>query len=199
MSARFFTDDILFLQRLLSCSGFYTNRLDGLYGGYTDAAEQAFDQACAKIAQQEGMFDARSERNIRNLLPKAQGLARRSLRAIRSEGFDARIISGTRGYAEQNALFRQGRYGNSGPIVTRARGGQSWHNFGLAWDIGLFDGGAYITKEKPYRDAALAGKITGVEWGGDWSSFPDIPHYQVVPARQRISDARSYFERGGRN
>jgi peptidoglycan L-alanyl-D-glutamate endopeptidase CwlK len=39
--------------------------------------------------------------------------------------------------AEQNALFAKGRNGDKGKIVTYAKGGQSYHNYGLAVDIVL--------------------------------------------------------------
>jgi peptidoglycan LD-endopeptidase CwlK len=202
MSHRLFPDDVLFLQRLLSCCGLYHHRLDGDYGPRTDAAEAEFEHRCEAIAEAEGRFDARSEGNIRSLQLDAQELARSSLAAIRrrlaGDGMDARIISGTRTYAEQNALYRQGRGGNPGNRVTNARGGQSWHNFGLAWDIGIFDGGAYVTKGGPYAQVSSAGKVAGVEWGGDWPGFPDPPHYQKVPPGQKISAARTVFESGGR-
>ena len=198
MSNRLFANDVLFLQRLLSCCGLYTDTLDGDYGKHTGDAEAAFDAKCQAIAQSEGAFDARTEGNIRSLQLVAQPLARRSLRALKQAGLDARIISGTRDYEEQNALFRQGRFGNPGKKVTNARGGQSWHNFGLAWDIGLFANGDYVTSEAKYRQAATHGKVAGLEWGGDWRTFPDVPHYQVGAAGRTISGARAVFESGGR-
>ena len=198
MSDRLFSGDVLFLQRLLSCCGLYTDKLDGDFGKHTSDAEAAFDARCQAIAQSEGAFDARSEGNIRSLQLVAQPLARRSLKALKAAGLDARIISGTRSYDEQNALFRQGRFGNPGARVTNARGGQSWHNFGLAWDIGLFEGGKYVTDAKKYKAAAAHGKVAGLEWGGDWKTFPDVPHYQVGAEGRSISSARATFEKGGR-
>lgn len=197
MSAQFFHDDILFLQRFLSCCGFYGGDLDGLYGPKTSAAEAAFDQTSATIAAQAGSFDARSETNIRSLQIKAQPLARQSLGKLIQAGHDARIISGTRSYAQQNALYRQGR-SNGRPVVTNARGGQSWHNFGLAWDIGLFDEGAYITDGGPYEQVSSIAKVAGLEWGGDWPSFRDMPHYQVATEGRSVSAARIGFEKGCR-
>ena len=41
-----------------------------------------------------------------------------------------------RTFAEQDALYAQGRT-KAGSIVTKARGGQSYHNYGLAIDIVL--------------------------------------------------------------
>ena len=198
MSDRLFSGDVLFLQRLLSCCGLYTDTLDGDYGKHTSAAEAAFEERCRAIAMSEGGADGRSEANIRSLQLVAQPLARRSLQAFKTAGLDARIISGTRSYDEQNALFRQGRFGNPGNRVTNARGGQSWHNFGLAWDIGLFEGGKYVTTDTKYKSAAKHGKVAGLEWGGDWKTFPDFPHYQVGAEGRSISSARARFEAGGR-
>lgn len=198
MSDRLFKADVLFFQRFLSCCGLYTRRLDGDYGPRTAEAEAEFDRQCLAIAANEGTFDQRTERNIASLQLVAQKLARRSIAALRSAGHDARVISGTRTYAEQDALFRQGRFGNPGHRVTNARGGQSWHNFGLAWDIGLFDGGKYLTSDTKYRAVAPVAKVAGLEWGGDWRSFPDAPHYQVGSEGRSISNARAVFEAGGR-
>lgn len=43
------------------------------------------------------------------------------------------IYEGFRTLARQNELFAQGRVTN-GPVVTNAKGGQSFHNYGLAFD-----------------------------------------------------------------
>lgn len=198
MSDRLFANDVLFLQRLLSCCGLYAETLDGDYGKRTSDAEAAFEEHSRAIALREGGVDRRSEANIRSLQLVAQPLARRSLRALRTVELDVRVISGTRTYAEQNALFRRGRFKNTGPRVTNARGGQSWHNFGLAWDIGLFDAGKYVTGDVKYCEAAAHGKIGCLEWGGDWKAFPDFPHYQVSAEGRSITNARVSFEAGGR-
>lgn len=201
MSQPLTREGVRFRQRFLSCCGFYTDLLDGLWGPNTEAAEQAFFGRCAAIAAAEGSFDPRTERNLLTLQCDAQQAARRSLRAIRQAmpaGTEARIISGTRTYPEQDALFRQGRFGNPGPRVTNARGGQSWHNFGLAWDIGLFRGGTYLQDDPLYEKAGDHGKVDGVAWGGDWVGFKDRPHYQFGTAGETISAARRRFEAGGR-
>ena len=199
MSSPLLRADILYWQRFLSCCGLYAGKLDGKWGPITNAADLAYDQQCDVIAGQVVTFDQRSERNIRTLQTPVQALCRQSLRKIRAAGFDARILSGTRTYAEQTALYRQGRFGNPGPIVTNAKAGSSWHNFGRAWDIGIFraDGG-YITDGPEYAQAAPHGKVAGVQWGGDWKKFKDRPHYQVVGDLDGLAAMRSEFESGGR-
>jgi peptidoglycan L-alanyl-D-glutamate endopeptidase CwlK len=80
--------------------------------------------------------------------------------------------------------------------VTKARGGQSWHNFGLAWDIGIFDGGRYLGDSPLYVQAAQIGRDGSLEWGGDWTGFVDRPHYQQLPGALRLAEVRSRFEAG---
>jgi len=90
-----------------------------------------------------------------------------------------------RTFAEQNELFAQGRT-KPGAIVTRAKGGQSWHNYGLAVDIVLLVGGKASWDIKTdfdkdgrsdWMEVVDIFKRYGWEWGGDWKFF-DAPHFQ---------------------
>ena len=110
-------------------------------------------------------------------------------------GADIRIISGTRTYKEQAAIFAQGRT-KPGKIVTRAGPGQSNHNFGVAWDVGFFEGVEYIDDPKPYRSLGemITTKGNGIEWGGLWR-FIDLPHYQIRTGLA-LAALRKHFEAG---
>ena len=91
-----------------------------------------------------------------------------------------------RTFAEQNALYAQGRT-KPGKIVTNARGGLSYHNYGQAIDIVLiindkepswdnkkdFDGDG----KADWMEIVNIFKQYGWEWGGDWH-FKDSPHFQ---------------------
>lgn len=196
MSDRLFEGDVLFFQRLLMSEGFYSGDLDGLWGPLTEAGSAAFDAEYEAIKSDLGTYDRRTEQHIASLSIKAQREARLFMQRARSRGVNVKIISGTRTYEEQNKLFRQGRFGNPGKVVTRARGGQSNHNFGIAWDIGIFSpDGSYSTDNSDYEAVAeyAAGDLV---WGGNWSSFPDAPHYQLKTMDTRISWVRRRFERG---
>ncbi len=198
MSLQLFKQDILFYQRFLKANGFYPFKLDGIWGPKTDAADAAFVAQSETIKTANGSFDSRSEPNIFTLAPEVQVLARQFLSIMTNNGLDIRIISGTRTYAEQDALFRKGRFGNAGPRVTNARGGHSNHNFGLAWDIGLFEAGKYITTDKKYKELSnlVMGVLPRLEWGGNWQSFPDVPHYQHIAIVSSITQVRDLFEKG---
>ncbi len=193
MSTTLFPDDTLFTQRLLKAEGLYTGSLDGIWGPLTEKAANAFEQQSREIAAQYGTFDLRSEQNIATLSLHAQQQARQFMTRVQRAMQDHRpadetaaehpivkIISGTRSYEEQNKLFRQGRYHNPGPIITNARGGRSGHNFGVAWDIGIFsENKGYIPGGLLYDEAAKAGLDKPLEWGGNWPHFVDKPHYQL--------------------
>lgn len=198
MSYQLLVSDVLFYQRFLKSNGFYKKELDGEWGSGTDAADDAFLSESEKIAEQYGRFDKRSESNIITLTPKSQIAARRFLDIMKNNGKDVRIISGTRTYAEQDALYRKGRNGNRENKVTNAKGGQSNHNFGIAWDIGLFEDGKYITDIKKYKQLSplVIPHISELEWGGDWKSFPDFPHYQLKTSVKEVSLIRLNFESG---
>jgi peptidoglycan L-alanyl-D-glutamate endopeptidase CwlK len=104
-----------------------------------------------------------------------------------------RFVQVFRSFKEQDALFAQGRNGNDGDVVTDAKGGQSYHNYGLAVDFCLI------------WDKDKSGKISGDEivWNrntdidkdsvSDWmevvriflkygwkwgASFKDYPHFE---------------------
>jgi peptidoglycan L-alanyl-D-glutamate endopeptidase CwlK len=94
--------------------------------------------------------------------------------------------------AEQDAIYAQGRT-KPGKIVTRARGGYSWHNYGLAVDIvlihdvdgdGDYDRAVWDVKTdfdgdkiSDWMEVVAIFKSYGWEWGGDWK-FSDPPHFQ---------------------
>lgn len=201
MSLRLFRSDVLFYQRLLKASGFYTGNLDGHWGPMTRNADENFFKEFLKIQSQVGEYDFRTEYYIFSLVPAAQQLARNFMKLALASGKDVKIISGIRTYEEQNALHRKGRWGNPGPIVTNARGGGSYHNFGLAWDIAIFDNaGEYVSTDQPYKDIAsmVVGNLPNLEWGGDWISFKDNPHYQHRASDISIKEVRKKFEKGQR-
>lgn len=125
----------------------------------------------------------RSEKNMgsgMNAIVKKSALE--VIRRAYKEGINAQISHGMRTYAQQNALYAQGRT-KSGSIVTNARGGYSNHNFGLAVDFFLTneDGSKAIwTVNSQWRRVAAIAKGLGFEWGGDWRSFKDYPHLEMT-------------------
>ncbi|QUL54361.1 M15 family metallopeptidase [Paenibacillus tritici] len=110
------------------------------------------------------------------------------------------ITQGLRTIAEQDALYAQGRT-KAGAVVTNARGGYSYHNYGLAVDFALLLPNGSSVSWDMNRDGDYDGtadwlevvqqaKAIGFEWGGDWTSFKDYPHFQMSFGL-RLADLRT--------
>lgn len=144
-------------------------------------AEQASPASVAPVAVPSGpLVDARSETAIATLHPRVQPLARQLVRDAAAAGITIKVTSGTRTYAEQDSLYEQGR-SRTGSVVTNARGGQSNHNFGVAFDVTVFDGVVPIWESPRYKTVGQLGKALGLEWGGDWKTINDEPHFELHP------------------
>lgn len=124
--------------------------------------------------------DSRSEGVIKNLLPNVQPYARTLVHMAADAGITIKVISGFRTYAEQDALYAKGRT-KPGKIVTNAKAGFSNHNFGLAFDIGIFNGSSYIEESPDYKKVGAMGISLGLTWGGNWTSIQDEPHFELRP------------------
>lgn len=124
---------------------------------------------------------ARTETLILQLHPTLQPRARALLAAAAAEGIELCITDGYRTFSQQDALYEQGRT-KPGPIVTRARGGGSWHCFGLAFDVAVVHEGraTWPNDETLWKRIGELGKAQGFEWGGDWT-HPDRPHFEYHP------------------
>jgi len=85
--------------------------------------------------------------------------------------FKPRILYGYRSIQEQNEIYAQGRT-KPGKIVTNAKGGQSFHNFGLAIDIYPEIGGYNAN----FNRLGEIAKLFGIEHGD--RGYIDLPHFQ---------------------
>ena len=156
------------------------------------------------------VFDARSESILVTLDPKAVPPFRRFLALAKgvaaNYGCDYVMISGHRTWDEQNALYAQGRT-KPGKKVTNARGGYSWHNFGVAGDFGVFKGKLYLDDgteaqrelaQRVHKACSLVTDDAGLEWGGDWQTSKDTPHYhlELLPTTPTAVNRATYKEKG---
>ena len=98
------------------------------------------------------------------------------LTLCKKNGVPVRVTSQVRSWAEQDKLYAQGRT-TSGKIVTNAKGGESMHNHGLAFDV-CFD--SITPWIGDWDKVGKLGESIGLEWGGRWASFVDRPHFQYL-------------------
>ena len=153
-------------------------------------------------AESTAAVDDRSEGVIATLLPEVRPYARALIGKAAAAGIIIKVISGLRTYDEQNDLYAQGR-GKPGRIVTNARGGYSNHNFGIAFDIGVFESGKYLDESPKYKAVGALGTDLGLEWGGNWKTIQDEPHFQLRPRwaadlseRDMLAELRSRKDSG---
>ncbi|RAW16231.1 M15 family peptidase [Paenibacillus taichungensis] len=110
------------------------------------------------------------------------------VRKAARRGIEVVITHDFRSIDEQDALYNQGR-SIAGNIVTNAKGGESYHNYGLAidfalrtpegdvvWDMERDDNG---NGKADWLEVVDLAKELGFTWGGDWANFPDYPHLQM--------------------
>ena len=180
------TKDVKYLQRLLTFAGYPCGSIDGVRGKKTNAAAYQWLLDEEKYKRELGTFDPRTEDNLTTLIPSIQRAVREWLRDkvqpwAEREGIVVKVICGTRSFLEQDALYSQGRT-TKGQKVTNVKGGGSYHNYGVAMDLGLFTAqGGYITSDAPYQALyAACNAPEGMTWGGQWKSLKDTPHYQTA-------------------
>ncbi len=98
------------------------------------------------------------------------------------------ITDGFRSAADQDRLYEKGRT-SEGNIVTYAKGGESYHNFGLAIDFALKTSAGDVIWDMNYdgnkngvadwTEVVKMAKSLGFQWGGDWAKFKDYPHLEM--------------------
>lgn len=89
------------------------------------------------------------------------------------------ITEGLRTFERSADLYAQGRT-NPGQIVTNAKAGQSWHNYGLAFDFAIQRNGKFDwTVGHDWMVCVNIFKGAGFAWGGDWQSLKDYPHFEM--------------------
>jgi peptidoglycan L-alanyl-D-glutamate endopeptidase CwlK len=128
----------------------------------------------------EKTWDPKTDAQIQKLHPNLRGIASKFINEVEKKlGKKLRIASGLRTFDEQNALYAKGRTA-PGTVVTRAKGGESYHNYGLAFDVYYTNNGSVDLKTAIKPDVAKIGQELGLEWGGSWKTFKDMPHFQLT-------------------
>ena len=130
-------------------------------------------------------------RKIEDLHPHVQTLCEKFIAECKKSGIDILITCTYRDIEAQNALYAQGRT-IPGNIVTDARGGQSYHQYHVAFDtVPVRDGKPQWDDEQLWLSIGHIGKSCGLEWAGDWIHFKEKPHFQFT-AGLTLSD----FQKG---
>ena len=121
-----------------------------------------------------------NSRNLDDLVPPAKQRAEAFIAAAKAKGIDLLVTSTYRDNESQDALYAQGRT-TPGNVVTKAKAGQSWHNWRCALDVvPLVNGKAIWDDPALWKQVGEIGKSCGLEWAGDWVTFKEFPHFQYT-------------------
>lgn len=183
------------IQAKLNSLGYNSGTPDGWFGTKTTEAVLRFQRDHALVP--EGVVNPRtrislfaphsadefqtrpSSTSLSSLDPYVASLASEFLNLNKAHNLDVRITTGFRSWDESDRLYAQGRT-LPGPIVSNARGGDSYHNWGLAFDAAPFVNNQISNDQSLYILMGHLGEQVGLEWGGTFKSIVDLPHYQYT-------------------
>lgn len=143
--------------------------------------EQSIDLPTEAVAR-------RSAGLLAELHPSIQPLAAKLIQLAAQQGYSLVLCEGYRSYEYQDQLYAKGRT-SPGAVVTGTRGGESWHNFGLAFDVAMVAPGPDPKKGQPswpknrdvWQVIGNLGKSIGLGWGGDFTKIADYGHFEFHP------------------
>lgn len=182
--------------QVLSISGYNSTNSGVFYydayssiGKDVDGNYQAFSNITGQISASDAMgrmcggttktWDPVTDQRIAGLDPRLRQPATNFINAAQAAGTYLRINEGFRSFATQNDYYAQGRT-KPGSVITNAKGGQSYHNYGLAFDVVIMENGQPNWNKTVSSNVANLAIGYGFEWGGNWNSFKDYPHFQMT-------------------
>jgi hypothetical protein len=136
-----------------------------------------------------------NEQQLSKVHPELARRVRLVIAQLAADGIALLVHDGLRTFAEQDALYAQGRT-VKGRIVTHAKGGQSNHNYGLAVDLVPVLNGrpSWDWPADVWKKLGRAAEAQGLEWGGRWKMV-DMPHVQLHGLS--VADCRALYRQGG--
>lgn len=122
-----------------------------------------------------------NSRSLDELLSPVRKRVDQFLAECKLNNIDLLVTSTYRDNESQDALYAQGRT-TPGSIVTKAKGGQSFHNYRCAIDVvPLVNGKAVWDGANPvWAKIGALGKLAGLDWAGDWKTFKELAHFQYT-------------------
>jgi peptidoglycan L-alanyl-D-glutamate endopeptidase CwlK len=131
-----------------------------------------------------------NSRDIKDLQPKVAQLCTKFVLLCKEAGIDVIITSTYRDIESQNKIYAQGRTA-SGPRVTNAKGGESFHNYKVAFDfVPIVNGKADWNNTMTFRKCGEIAESISLEWAGRWRNFKELAHCQYTQGLT-LSDFKS--------
>jgi len=130
------------------------------------------------------LLAAHHEAHLNDLHPDVQDRFRELIAAVENSGYNVVITSGYRSFEKQAALYKEN--------PANAQPGRSPHNYGLALDINLQQSVSWWRKASTKAEWEQTGvpamaKRLGFRWGGDFATFHDPIHFDVLPSATAVA------------
>jgi len=139
-----------------------------------------------------------NSRDIKELHPIVSQKAQSLIDACKLRGVNLLITSTYRDNESQNDLYNKGRT-KPGGIVTNAKGGFSFHQYRVAFDVVPLVNGKAIWNDNKLWDIVIdEGHKLDLTSGTDWTSFKEKPHFQYTGKEKNYSTALNFFRVGGK-
>ncbi|MDP1460112.1 peptidoglycan-binding protein [Bacillus wiedmannii] len=189
---KFLIESVKEIQKNLHLKRIYSASIDGIFGPLTTQSVQKFQETQnlypsgdisprtrLKLFNPHSQYDILpSSNNLNALNPYVEVLAKKLLDLTQTNGLNVRVTSTFRSWDEQDRLFSQGRW-QPGQIVTNARGGESYHNWGVAFDVAPYKDNIITWDDtSTFIEIGYLGARLGLKWGGTFTSLVDYPHFE---------------------
>jgi hypothetical protein len=115
-----------------------------------------------------------NSREISSLHPNVARLCYKLIEISKREGIKIIVTSTLRDVQYQRYLFEKVPGSTNTPLVGA-------HGFGFAFDVvPMVNGKAIWNNHGLWNKIGALGKSLGLEWGGDWKSIIDKPHFEYT-------------------
>jgi peptidoglycan L-alanyl-D-glutamate endopeptidase CwlK len=139
-----------------------------------------------QIVPDISVLSKNNQARIATLHPEIRDDAIVTLSNLRDMGINVEIVSTVRTFEEQDRLYSIGRDADGNEIegqkvVTYAKAGQSYHNYGLAFDVEVYtDTGKkdWDFEGEDWQTVVREGTAQGFTSGSTFTGLNDYPHFE---------------------
>ncbi len=129
--------------------------------------------------------------SLNDLTPATKAKAEALIAQAAARGITLKVTSTYRDAEYQDSLYAKGRTA-PGQKVTNLSGNKSIHTSRQAFDVvpivnGKADYGTTGASADRWATVGQIGQALGLEWGGAWKSFKDLPHFQMPGAKPGVA------------
>jgi len=147
------------------------------------------------------VMDQQTARILAGLYPDFRVRVVRILNDVFDQtGMTMRVTDGLRSFEQQTILYNQGRT-SSGPVVTNAEPGMSYHTYGIACDCCWKGNDPYLANnskhDQLWKSYGVAVTGNGLVWGGLWQNLPDMPHCEMHYGGLTCAQLKEIYLYGG--